>query len=223
VTPYEGGTEIPIPGRHESGWLLDSATIALADVKQSEAELSIYNFRTRQRTSSLRIADVRIRDFSRLGKDSWVWVPLRGDVIRIQRDGEARPREVRLPSWYKDIIWLSGSPDGRAMSFVGWKAPSEDSMGVGMISLPDGKATQLYSGFAEDGTTRWLDDGSLLFSTGDTPESSTFYRARPGAKPVRIGSTPRPTESTSVSSDEKRAIIITRDNRRDAWMMKVVR
>ena len=92
-----------------------------------------------------------------------------------------------------------------------------------MISVADGRFTQVYTTFGEYAETRWLEDGGLLIELADTPESFTFYRSRPGGSVERIGSTPRPTSMVSASADLKRALVITRDHRRDAWMSKVVR
>ncbi|MBA3559660.1 MAG: hypothetical protein H0W30_13820, partial [Gemmatimonadaceae bacterium] len=198
-------------------------TLSIIDVTDSGRTFSVYNYRTRRRSSVLSVPDARLRDESRLGADAWTWIPSGGNVVKVQRDGETQAREIRLPSWYKDIFWISGSPDGRSIAVAGWQAPNEDSLGVAVISVADGRFTQVYTTFGEFAETRWLEDGGLLIEIADTPESFTFYRTRPGGSVERIGSTPRPTSTVSMSADQKRAFVITRDHRRDAWMSKVVR
>ncbi|MBA3340605.1 MAG: protein kinase [Gemmatimonadaceae bacterium] len=223
VMPYDGGAEIQIPGIHVGAVLRDSVTLSIIDVTDSGRTFSVYNYRTRRRSSVLSVPDARLRDESRLGADAWTWIPSGGNVVKVQRDGETQAREIRLPSWYKDIFWISGSPDGRSIAVAGWQAPNEDSLGVAVISVADGRFTQVYTTFGEFAETRWLEDGGLLIEIADTPESFTFYRTRPGGSVERIGSTPRPTSTVSMSADQKRAFVITRDHRRDAWMSKVVR
>ena len=163
---------------------------------------------------------------TRLGSDTWVWVPSNGRTIRMQRDDEPRPRDVRIPSWYKNIFWVAGSRDGRSVVFVGWQAPSEDSLGIGVLTLPDNKFTQVFATFGEGGGAWMLDDGSIGVILNDTPESATLYRVPPGGSPKRLGSTPRLISqgtTLSVSTDLRRAFLITPDDRRDIWMSRVVR
>jgi hypothetical protein len=84
----------------------------------------------------------------------------------------------------------------------------------------------LYATFGEGGGTSWMDDGSLVAMINETPESETLYHLKEGAPPRRIGSTPRLISSNTilrVSSDMKKAFVITRDDRRDVWMSKVVK
>jgi eukaryotic-like serine/threonine-protein kinase len=223
VRPYEGGAEIQIPGTHLSVGFRDSTTLSMMDLTDSGTTFSVYNYRTRRRSSVLSVPDARLRDQSRLGADAWTWIPAGGNLVKVQRDGETRAREIRVPSWYKDVYWISGSSDGRSIAVVGWQAPNEDSLGVAVISVADGRFTQVFTAFGEYAETRWLEDGGLLIEVADTPESFTFYRRRPDGSLERIGSTPRPTSMVSTSADLKRALVITRDHRRDAWMSKVVR
>jgi hypothetical protein len=226
VTPFGSTTEIPIPGRHSGIAPLDSATLKVFDPFDSGVEFSLLDYRRGIRSAVRRIPDVDFRDNTRLGADTWAWIPSSGRSIMLQRDNEARPREIKLPPWYKDTYWVAGSTDGRSLVFTGWQAPTEDSLGVGLFSMPDGRFTQIFTGFGESVRAFPLDDGSVLVSVNDTPESVTLYRVRPGSSPERIGSTQRliaPGVSLTVSSDMKRAFVITLDDRRDVWMSKVVK
>jgi hypothetical protein len=164
-----------------------------------------------------------LRDVSPVGTDAWTWIPPTGNSISVQRPGERSPRQFKIPAWYKDIFWVSGAPADDRILFIGWKAPAEDSMGFGMLSVHDGKFTQVWSTFGEGGATRWLSDGSVLLLVNDTPESATFYRAKFDGKVERLGSTPRPTSNITMSTDLKRAFAVTKDYRGDAWLSKVAR
>ena len=226
VIPFGTTTEIPVPGRHRSAVPLDSATLKVIDAVDSGLVLSLLDYRRGTRTAVRHIKDVGMRDASRLGLDTWVWIPSDGRSLLLQRDNEARPRQVRLPSWYKDAYWVAGSSDGKRVAVSGWQAPSEDSLGVTILSVPDNRFTQVFTGFGERVSAWPLDDGTTLVAVNDTPESQTIYRVMTGGGVERIGSTPRlitPNVPMTASSDLKRAFVITRDDRRDVWMSKVVK
>ena len=217
--------EIPIPGRHNNATPEDSTLIKMADLSDSSTQLYLYDYRTRRKSSVLNVNSVGFRDNTRAG-DAWLWIPAAGKVIYVQRDGETRPRRINLPKWYKDVFWISGSSDGTKVAIMGYQAPNEDSLGVAIVSLVDGSSRQVYSTFGEGGGTSWMADGSLVASINDTPESETLFHLKDGQPPRKLGSTPRLISGNTVvrvTSDMKKAFVVTRDDRRDAWMSKVVR
>ncbi len=225
VVKAGGGAEIPIPGRHRSATPQDSVTLKMLDLTDSSMVMYLYDYRTRRRSSVLTIPQVDIRDNTRAG-DAWVWVPPDGRTIQVQRDGESRPRRVAIPKWYKDIFWVSGSPDGTKLAIMGYQAPNEDSLGVAVVSLVDGSSKQMYATFGEGGGTSWMNDGSLVAAINDTPESETLFHLKEGQAPRKLGSAPRLISSNVtivVSRDMKLASVITRDDHRDVWMSKVVK
>ena len=224
VVPFGSTREIPIPGRHRDAVPLDSTTIKIADLTDSSTVLSLFDYRTKRRSAVRSINAVGLPDHTRAG-NAWAWIPSDGRSIEIQRDDESKPRRINLPRWYKDIFWVSGAPDGK-IAFAGWQAPNEDSLGVGIYSPEENRFKQAYTTFGEGGGTSWMADGSLIAIINDTPESETFYHIREGRPPTRLGSTPRLISqniTVSISRDLRRAFIITRDDRRDVWMSKVVR
>ncbi|MDP9177083.1 MAG: hypothetical protein M3O61_05335, partial [Gemmatimonadota bacterium] len=152
-----------------------------------------------------------------------VWVASPWHTINVQRDGDSRPQQISLPPWYVNAVLVNASPDGRSVAFVGWKAPNYDSLGVGLLSLADGRFSQVWAAFAENGSVAWADDGSLLIEIFDTPESSTLYRARGPGRVERLGSIPRLTHLSSFSRDLRKVVVSTRDRHADAWVSKVVR
>ncbi len=92
-----------------------------------------------------------------------------------------------------------------------------------MLSLADGRFTQLWTTFAEYADLFWLQDASLLIRIFDTMETSTFYRTRIGGRVQRIGSPARPVATFLVSEDMNRVLVVTSDYRGDAWIGNVAR
>ncbi len=217
-------TEATIPGEHYRVEPLDSSTLRVADLTPGGTTLYLYDVRTRRRRQERQIRDIGIADFARLG-DTWAWVPSSGTVINLLRDGEARPREIK-PRWVTSIIsYLSASLDGKELGFAGF-LEGDDSITVGTFSIADNQFTRVYDSLGEWGTIAFLDDGDLAIGVNDTPESETLYRIRRGQPARRIGSTPRlisARTAVTISSDFKKAFVITREDRRDVWMAKVVR
>jgi len=152
-----------------------------------------------------------------------VWIAPGRRTIDIQLDGTSRPQEVHLPAWYSQAFDVAASPDGRSVVFVGWNAPNEDTMAVGLLSLPEGRFTQLWNTFSENGGVQWLSDGSILVHEWDTPESVTYFRIRIDGSAERLGSLPRPIASAMLSQDLKKIFVLTRDYHGDAWISKVMR
>jgi Protein kinase domain len=232
LTPFGGGPETPVPGRHVNVWFVDSTMLALQDTAAEGTQFSLLDFRTRQKSALLTLT---ARPFQHSGPDfllagkatrapgAWVWISAGGRKINIQRDGTSRPREFQVPSWYAQAFDVAASPDGRSLAFVGWNAPNEDSMAVGLLSLPEGRFTQIWTTFSENGAVQWLGDGSVLVHEWDTPESVTYFRLRIGGPAERLGSLPRPIASSMLSRDLRKIFVLTRDYHGDAWISKVVR
>lgn len=223
VAPYAGGAEVPIPGRHASLRLQDSVTVQLVDESSGGTRLSLVNLRTRQTTSVMTVPDSAIADVERLPGKGWAWVAADRKSINVQNDGDQHRRRYPVPAWYRQVLRISSSPDGSKLAFVGWNAPGQDSLGIGLLSLHDGRATQLMSVFAENAALRWQDNGVVVASVFDTPESMTFYRVPLSANNERLGSTSRPLANFTTSRDLKQALVVTRDHHGDAWMSRVVK
>ena len=96
-------------------------------------------------------------------------------------------------------------------------------MAVGLITLPEGKFSRIWTTFSENGAVQWLGDGSVLVHEWDTPESVTYFRLRLGGSAERLGSLPRPIANSMLSQDLKKIFVLTRDYHGDAWVSKVVR
>jgi serine/threonine-protein kinase len=232
LTPFGGGPETPVPGRHVNVWFVDSTMLGLQDTVAEGTQFSLLDLRTRRKSALLTMTG---RPFGHSGWDfllagkairapgAWVWISAGGRTINIQRDGTSRPREFQVPSWYAQAFDVAASPDGRSLAFVGWNAPNEDSMAVGLVTLPEGKFSRIWTTFSENGAVQWLGDGSILVHEWDTPESVTYFRLRIGGSAERLGSLPRPIASAMLSQDLRKIFVLTRDYHGDAWVSKVVR
>ena len=224
VMRLDRGVVSAIAGRHLLLWPLDSATLKVLDRTPSGLRLSLLDFGTRTSSALLSIRDSTIEDFTRVpDQHAWVWIPGGRRTINIQRDGDSRARQIDIPSSYATVFEVNGPPNGGDVAFLGWSAPTEDSLGLGLLSLPEGRFTQIAWLFAEGGGLRWLTGGSLALSLEAAKSSVALYRARPGAPLERLGSIPRSVSNFTVSSDMKRAAVVTRDYHGDAWMSKVIR
>ncbi len=176
AVPGKAG-EIAIPGKHRSAVAEDSTRIKLVDYTDSSTILSLYDYRTRRMTAVREVKMVGMQDITRAG-NAWAWIPPDGGSIVVHGDSDPGPRRFKIPAWYKDLFWISGSPDGTKIVFMGWSAPAEDSIGVGVLSVADGSATHGFAKFGEGGGAFFADDGSLIVVLNDTPESETVYQGR---------------------------------------------
>ena len=221
ILPFGGGTEVPIPGRHLSAGFIDSTTLEIKDKTQSGIRLSLMDYRTHATTAALSLPDSVVNDYERVPGYGWAWIPPGGRVIMLQQDGAPRPREIQIPKWYRRLLNMAAAPDGKSIAVKGWKAVSEDSMGIAILSPDDGHFTQIMAAFCENASVQYLEDGSLGIAIYDTPESPTFYRVLKNGSIERIGSAPRPI--WGFSTNFRQAVVTTRDYHGDAWIAKVVR
>jgi serine/threonine-protein kinase len=224
IIPLSGGEEIRIPGRHFAAIIVDSTTAGLGDAAPSGIRLSLFDYRTKQSRATISVPNSGGHEFIRLrGREAWAWITADGRSINVQRDGDKNVQRIALPISLSNATTLVGSPDGGTIAFVGWNAPRFDSLGVGMVSLSDGKVRELARMFGETGRIWWLNDGSIGLALVEATESFSIYRVRPGKPIEHLGNVPRPIGNVTMSGDMKRAIAVTRDFHGDAWMSKVVK
>jgi len=177
---FSGGRETALPGRHRNAWFVDSTTLAIKDTVAGGTQLSLMDYRTKQKSALITIPDSRTMDVTR-ARDAWVWLSIDGRTINVRRDGDSKPRQIAVPSWYGLAFTLSASTDGRSIAFTGWKALTYDSLGIGIVSLADGRFSQVWAAVGEGSGVTWLNDGSLLLEnfilTGHRPSIAFVDRA----------------------------------------------
>jgi hypothetical protein len=216
--------EVPVPGRHKSAVPFDSTWLKVTDVDETSTTMYLYDYKRRKRAAERTLQTTGLLDLTRVG-NSWAWVPPDRNHIAIQGDGDARPRIVKIPAWFKSVFWIHGSPDGKKLALIGFSQPDEDSLGIGVVTLPDFQFTMAHTTFGEGGGTSWANDGSLIMAINDTPESESLWQWKEGQPARRLGSIQRLLSNSvtaTVSGDLKYVFAVTRDDRRDIWMGKVV-
>ena len=227
VAPFGSGAETPLPlSGSLLGWSMgvgaDSEMVAVAEKAAGGVRLSLIDLRTGARQRQLTVADSTIRGADPL-PDGWVWIPGDGRSIRVQRRGDTAAKSFPIPDWYVSARGVVAAPDGKRVAFAGFDAATYDSLGLGVMSLADGKVARWVTIFGESSDAQWLPDGSILLDIWETQETVTAFRVRGPGQSERLGTVPRPVTSFRVSRDLRRAAVVTREYHGDAWMSRVVR
>jgi hypothetical protein len=128
-----------------------------------------------------------------------------------------------MPSWYAALTQIDADPSGQHVYFNGWNKSTNDTVGVGLLSLADGSMTQWASIFADRGYLIPLADGSVFFGVAQTEENISLFKLTGPGQMQRIGAPARPVRLVTVSQDLKHAVASERDYRADAWMNKVIK
>ncbi len=199
---------------------VDSVTVAVATETPGGVHLALTDVRTGAQRESADIADSAVRAVAGW-PGGWAWIPPSRDRIVVLEGG--RRREIKQPEWYGGIFGLSADPSGRRIAFVGFNAANNDTLGVGVVNVPDGSVTQWATLHADGGFASMLPDLSLLLDVSETEESQVVYRVATPGRLERLGAPPRPLLGITVSGDLKRATAIERTYQADAWMYEVVR
>src|SRR5262249_27387366 len=143
--------------------------------------------------------------------------------IAVQPAGATTPRNVPVPPWYVSLFEIGSWPDGSKVWVIGWSAPAGDSIGVSVLSMPDAKDGQWHSVFGEGASGIWSADGSLLLGLRTTSDSYAIERLRGPGQVEQLGAIPRSLQQISLTPDQKRVSIVTRDAHADAWTMRIVK
>ena len=140
----------------------------------------------------------------------------------MQLPADASPRRIPIPAWYGVTFHADISRDGRFVAFGGGKARNADSIRVSVLSLADSAVTPWFTAFGGMSGVSWLNDGTVLAVFQEAMETYSLYRLLSPERAEKLGTIPRRVSSVSVSRDLKRAAVVVRDHRGDAWMSRVV-
>jgi hypothetical protein len=221
ILPCGGGTETPVNtsgGVQFISWR-DSVSVQFGRQTPTGLHLTLTDVRDGSVKSSLDLPDSLVLDAAALA-DGWAWVPAANDRVVIQRGGKTV--EIPIPAWFLAVGRVSVDPAQRQVAMMGWNRATSDSLGVAVAPIEGGKAVLWGASFAEEGSMKFLDDGSIYFTPFDTPLSQVLYRVRGPGQMERLGAVPRTTEGVSASGDLKRAAITESVHHGDAYMSRVV-
>jgi hypothetical protein len=105
---------------------------------------------------------------------------------------------------------------------VGWNK-AHDSVGVGALTLSDGSMSTWYRAPGSYASVSPTADGTALVLLARAEDAYTFIKLLgPGQSRV-VGTPPRLLDGVTFSRDMKRAAVVERDYRADAWMSTVIR
>jgi hypothetical protein len=224
--PFAGGgaeTRLTMAGATAQTVWSDDSTIAIRDRVSAGARLALADVRTGVLRAALVAPDRIPNPYSHVASGGWVWVRRTRPELSVQLPADTAPRRIRLPGWFGGMFHIDVSRNGRFVVFSGTNAPTPDSLGVSVLSLADGSVTHWLTAFGEEVDVSWLQDGTILLLLGDTPETYSIYHLLGPGRAVKLGTIPQRVSSVSVSKDLKRAAVVVRDHRGDAWMSQVVR
>ncbi|HXJ32176.1 MAG TPA: hypothetical protein VNG35_16180, partial [Gemmatimonadales bacterium] len=222
VAAFSGSGETPlaVAGTVLDVEWVDSVTVVVAAKSAGAAHLALTDVRTGAQRAGTDVPDTTIRSVA-AWPGGWAWIPASSDRIVVLQGG--RTREIKEPAWYAGIYQLAADPSGGRISFAGFNAANNDTLGIGVVTVSDGSITQWASVHADGGWAWFLPDQSLVVEVRESEESPVLFRVAAPGKLVRVGGSPRPLLGISVSGDLKRATATERAYQADAWMYEVVR
>jgi hypothetical protein len=203
---------------------VDSTTVVLNEYESGRAHAVVIDVRTGARLAEFTPPDSTLRCCPVLLHDGgWAWIPSDGRSIRVQRPGEAVAHTYPAAAWFQSIGWLTASPDGKRVLFLGKNAMS-DSIRVSVLSPDDSATVDWWIQAGTEGIEAiFLRDGGMLLVVYSTPDTRTIYRIKAPGIGDSLGTFPRPVWGVDVAPDMKHSVISTRDYHGDAWMYRVER
>jgi hypothetical protein len=215
-----GETPLAVAGTVLDVSWVDSVTVAVATKSAGAAHLALTDVGTGAQRAGADVPDTTIRVVAGW-PGGWAWIPASGDRIVVLEGG--RTREIKQPAWYASIYQVAADPAGRRITFAGFNAANNDTLGIGVFTVADGAVTQWASVHADEGSAWFLPDQSLMVEVWESEESPVLFRAPAPGRLVRVGGSKRPLLGITLSGDLKRATAIERAYQADAWMYEVVR
>jgi tRNA A-37 threonylcarbamoyl transferase component Bud32 len=222
VAPFAGGAETPLntSGNVVAAQWLDSVTVVVRTLTANGSRFARTDVRTGATSSALDVPDSTIVSVTPL-RDGWAWIPKRRDRIIIDQGGKRH--EIAKPGWFEGLNEIEASADGSRLLFTGWSVSTNDTLRVDVVPTAGGASVPWSRAFAETGTATWLDDGSIAFTVWPSSDAATVRKLTgPGQEQV-LGGIGHVARSVSLSRDLKRATVMWRDYRGDAWMYRVVK
>jgi hypothetical protein len=222
MLPFAGGAEtaLNIPGGADWAFWDDSATIYVQKQVPTGTRVGLLDVRNGAVGRSTLIPDSLVVDVVAL-PDGWAWIPGSNDRVVVERGGKTT--EIPMPAWFGGLVILTADPKGQNVAMVGWNTGTNDSVGVAVVPASGGTPVMWMTAYAERPGVTYLDDGSILFTPWDTPESVVLYKVTGPGKVTRLGKVTRPAAAVSVSTDLRRIAVLESNYHGDAYMSRIVR
>jgi hypothetical protein len=222
VMPFAGGAESPLnaAGNVVGARWLDSVTVVVRSMTDVGSRFVQMDVRTGASGQSIELPDSAIASITAL-RDGWAWIPKRRDRVIVEQSGKRH--EIAKPSWFDALYDVDASPDGTRLLLTGWGASTGDTVRVDVVPTAGGTPVPWVRSFAETAYAIWLDDGAIAFMSWRSSDAVTVRRLTgPGQEEV-VGDVGHVATALNVSRDLKRATIMWREYRGDAWMYRVVK
>jgi tRNA A-37 threonylcarbamoyl transferase component Bud32 len=222
VSPFLGGTETPInaTGKVVSAQWIDSVTVGVYSLTGAGPQLARTDVRTGSATQTFQLADSSIAEATAL-PNGWAWIPATRDRVIVEQNGKRH--EIPKAAYYAQLIHVDASPDGSRLLTVGWNATTSDTVRLDVVPVAGGAPVEWARHFAEDGAAKWLADGSIVFAVWSSTDAAALYQATGPGQVKTVGPLAHVSNAISVSKDLKRATVMWREYRGDAWMYRVVK
>jgi hypothetical protein len=220
VMPFDGGAETPLSARgtvRRARWS-DESHVAIGALVPGGLRLSELDVQSGAERNVLQLSDSALRDLDAL-PDGWVWIAPTRDRLVVARHGARR--EYRAPAGFGGIYQLDVDRARRRVLYVGYGGATGDSTAVVSLSLDDGKQTLLMTTSGEFGRVTASTTHAAVVGMARTQDSWELLAIDAPGQVTSLGTIGRPIASLSVSDDLRRATVMVRDYRADAWLNRV--
>ena len=222
VMPFAGGPEQPliVTGSPYLTYWADSVTVVASTLTPAGTRLTALDVRTGAAGSTITLPDSgRVR--STLLRNGWAWITSRHDKIIVDQNG--RRHEIAMPKWFTSLSSLEASADGSRLAVIGWGSATSDTLRVDVVPTAGGASAPWFRSFGEQGTVRWLADGSVAATIWSGPEAVSLFKLTGPDQVQRLGAIPHVATQFDYSADLKRVTMGWAEYRGDAWMYRVVK
>jgi hypothetical protein len=219
--PYEGGAETPFPAAgniRRANWA-DSQHVATATLGPAGLHLAEVDVQSGAQRNALQLPDSAVADFAAL-PNGWAWIPAKRDRVIVSENG--RRRELVPTKELANAFSLAVDPTSRRVFYAGYSRTADDSIGVGAITLDDGKTALWAMRHAEDARVYAASPHAVVFAVANTQDSWSLLGVDGPGAVTPLGTVGAPIFGGSVSRDLTRATFMTMDYRADAWLNQVV-
>jgi len=222
VAPFAGGGETPlnVTGNVVGAQWHDSVSIVVHSLSGVGSRFVRTDVRTGAPGAAIELPDSSITSMTAL-PGGWAWIPARADRIIVEQRGKRH--EIAKPPWFEVVRQVEASPDGTRLLMTGWGAATNDTLRVDVVPTAGGTPVNWSRSFAENGWATWLADGSIAFTVWSSSDAATVRQLAGPGQETMIGAIGHIATTVSLSRDLKRATLMWRDYRGDAWMYRVVK